>query len=597
MELLTTSWIACCVCAPSICALLVLLLCVLHAHRARWRSVDLFLLVLLGQELISCGLVFMIGVLNALRTRTERPCALLNSVLFALRLFQLITLFLFAADRAAAVRWPCAYRFRLRIPHIGITLLILGIGSTLFAWLADYCRLTTVQFRLLLAQQASAVSSHHNRSSGSPVFEFLTYPFNRSSSSSSSFSIDRFVKLFNALVAFVRLEVSHFSSVRTLIFGRPFHSDRYNASTFAPVGSLLPLSNYSTPAQNSSSVSAPYASPLIASTSPIPPSSSLSTTIPLLSTAAPGFILSDSLSTTIDGDHSISDLLLRPLYTSCTLHPLSWAEPLPQLLLVSFTVVCLLTLLLLVYVACSRRRLLASSSSSVGHPLNDSRYSSTSGAHHCSSPSNGRHSPNQLSLPPSSTSYFQSKQQSHHRHPYHPPQQLHPLSSRNYGGSSMLQSYDDYDAKPIYDTLSRPTHGLLPPPVAAFTTQSSSSSSTAVISAGVDKSLDSTSRLSTGSRCNTNGTTATTTTAAATAAFPVPPSASSSLLMTQHKGNNTIYQPSSAHLLLTGTSGVPMHAQLRWGSAVSCITLCYAINHLPTMVSLHCKIKLNQIKL
>ena len=480
MELLTTSWIAVCVCAPTLCALLVLLLCVLHVHRARWRSVDLFLLALALQELLSCSLVFTVGVLNALRNRAERSCSVLTSSLFVLRLLQLITLGLFALDRAAAVRWPCAYRYRLRVCHIGWTLVVLFAATSALAIIGDQQRLSLSEFRLLV-ERRTHLARH-------PSMDLSMLSSSSFTSSISSY-FTRFSALWFAIVALFKLEISRLYGFKAFLFdfGR---TSSPSTQPITPNSNLFDNWTTATSLPQAAALISPTAAASVANVSMLPANvSSLTTTVlPMLEVP------------------NVSELLR--VGNSCTLHPLAWSTPLPQLLLGSFTVLSTVTLILLLYTACIKRR-----------------YATGNGVR------------SSLCSPSSSSSTGNSNKASHSSNVH---SLSHALSSRKYGGS-LLHCVDEC-SKSLYALDSIRSNG------------------TAVIQ---EKSLDSLSQLSVGSRCGTNFTS----TKSAAVAGNAPTAAATHLLTN------------------SSASALPLHAQLRWSSAVSCITLCYAVNHLPSMVS------------
>ncbi|XP_076315861.1 uncharacterized protein LOC143228495 [Tachypleus tridentatus] len=101
---------------------------IFHTYKRRWRTVDLFLLAVGTQELVTALYAFGFAVLNLFSPRAGPACSFILWGLTATRTFQIFTLASLVVDRALTIRWPYKYRFTVRrnqiIYHITVTAII-----------------------------------------------------------------------------------------------------------------------------------------------------------------------------------------------------------------------------------------------------------------------------------------------------------------------------------------------------------------------------------------------------------------------------------------------------------------------------------------
>ena len=132
-------WVAAAAAAPLQATLAVGLLCLLHAGRARWRTVDLFLVAVVAQQLVAAVLALGFSLLRLMRPDAAPACAAFAWAWTALRTLQASTVASMAADRVLTAQWPYKYRYSVRRNqiryHIGVlaTVAVLVGTAALFS--------------------------------------------------------------------------------------------------------------------------------------------------------------------------------------------------------------------------------------------------------------------------------------------------------------------------------------------------------------------------------------------------------------------------------------------------------------------------------
>ncbi|XP_037076277.1 uncharacterized protein LOC119097335 [Pollicipes pollicipes] len=104
-------WVAAAAAAPLQVTLAVGVLTLLHACRGRWRTVDLFLVAVLAQQLLAAVLALGFALLRLMRPDAAAACAAFAWAWTALRTLQASTVASMAADRVLTAQWPYKYRY------------------------------------------------------------------------------------------------------------------------------------------------------------------------------------------------------------------------------------------------------------------------------------------------------------------------------------------------------------------------------------------------------------------------------------------------------------------------------------------------------
>ncbi|KAF8774820.1 hypothetical protein HNY73_017333 [Argiope bruennichi] len=142
MEAISISWLVTSASAPLVVVLALWTLYVFHTYRRRWRTVDLFLLALISQELVLAISTFGFALVSLIGGPAHPvPCTLAQFGLVAVRTFQVATLASMVVDRALTVRWPYRYRFSVRRNQIRYHVSVLALVSTLVGVAAVFARL------------------------------------------------------------------------------------------------------------------------------------------------------------------------------------------------------------------------------------------------------------------------------------------------------------------------------------------------------------------------------------------------------------------------------------------------------------------------
>ncbi|XP_022236023.1 uncharacterized protein LOC111083666, partial [Limulus polyphemus] len=128
MKSVSYSWLAASACAPLVAVLSLWTVYIFHTYRRHWRTVDLFLLAVGTQELVTALYAFGFAILNLFSPRVGPACSFILWGLTATRTFQIFTLASLVVDRALTIRWPYKYRFSVRRNqiryHIAVTAVI-----------------------------------------------------------------------------------------------------------------------------------------------------------------------------------------------------------------------------------------------------------------------------------------------------------------------------------------------------------------------------------------------------------------------------------------------------------------------------------------
>ncbi|GIY23256.1 g_PROTEIN_RECEP_F1_2 domain-containing protein [Caerostris darwini] len=142
MEALSISWLVTSATAPLVVVLALWTLYVFHTYRRRWRTVDLFLLAIISQELILAIFTFCFALVSLVGGQSHPlPCTVGQFGLVAVRTFQVATLASMVVDRALTVRWPYRYRFSVRRNQIRYHVSVLALVSILVGVAGVFARL------------------------------------------------------------------------------------------------------------------------------------------------------------------------------------------------------------------------------------------------------------------------------------------------------------------------------------------------------------------------------------------------------------------------------------------------------------------------
>lgn len=162
MELVTYSWILASIMAPTITAICVVVLFLFNVYKGQWRNVDHFLVGLTVQEIVSSILCFALSILNLLHNRNEQLCGLITGFWFSIRTLQLVTLTSLAIDRALILKWPYQYRFSVRSLQIKSHLVFISLCCSSIALFAYSARLdqNTIQTIINDLPSSNSVSSN-----------------------------------------------------------------------------------------------------------------------------------------------------------------------------------------------------------------------------------------------------------------------------------------------------------------------------------------------------------------------------------------------------------------------------------------------------
>ncbi|XP_013777005.1 uncharacterized protein LOC106461703, partial [Limulus polyphemus] len=140
MEPVSYSWLAASACAPLVAVLSLWTVYIFHSYRRCWRTVDLFLLAIGTQELITAFFAFGFAVLSLVNPRAGPPCSFILWGLTATRTFQIATLASLVVDRALTIRWPYKYRFSVRRNQIRYHIAVLAVISVFVGVAAVFAR-------------------------------------------------------------------------------------------------------------------------------------------------------------------------------------------------------------------------------------------------------------------------------------------------------------------------------------------------------------------------------------------------------------------------------------------------------------------------
>ena len=161
MDPLTYSWLSNCALEPFVGALCVWILFMFNVYRHDWRNLDLFLVVIVLQELLSSLIVFAYSIINLIRAKSETACNIVMWGLIAFRIFQMATICSLAIDRALIIKWPYKYRFSVRQNQILYHIVVLGLMSGLVGIAGIFARLSTNEISLKLASNTSFIRTSY----------------------------------------------------------------------------------------------------------------------------------------------------------------------------------------------------------------------------------------------------------------------------------------------------------------------------------------------------------------------------------------------------------------------------------------------------
>ena len=131
MQPVTYSWIGLSAAAPLVFLLCAWVLGVYHSFRKFWRSVDLFMLALFVQELLTGLQIFVYALLSLVKPSSEVFCSAFIWSLSATRALQAATVCSLLVDRALTSQWPYKYRFSVRRHQIRYHLVVLATMAAL----------------------------------------------------------------------------------------------------------------------------------------------------------------------------------------------------------------------------------------------------------------------------------------------------------------------------------------------------------------------------------------------------------------------------------------------------------------------------------
>lgn len=140
MEPLAISWLIASSSSPLVAVLALWTVYVFHTFRRRWRTVDLFLLTVISQELVISIFTFCYAIISLINPPFKTPCNFTQWGLIATRTFQVATLTSMVVDRSLTVRWPYRYRFSVRRNQIRYHIAVLVLVSVLVGVAAIFAR-------------------------------------------------------------------------------------------------------------------------------------------------------------------------------------------------------------------------------------------------------------------------------------------------------------------------------------------------------------------------------------------------------------------------------------------------------------------------
>lgn len=140
MEPLAISWLIASSSSPLVAVLALWTVYVFHTFRRRWRTVDLFLLTIVCQELVIAIFTFSYSIIRLINPPFKTPCNFTQWGLIATRTFQVATLTSMVVDRSLTVRWPYRYRFSVRRNQIRYHIAVLVLVSILVGVAAVFAR-------------------------------------------------------------------------------------------------------------------------------------------------------------------------------------------------------------------------------------------------------------------------------------------------------------------------------------------------------------------------------------------------------------------------------------------------------------------------
>ncbi|KAL1421858.1 hypothetical protein MTO96_022776 [Rhipicephalus appendiculatus] len=141
MELFPVLWLAVSATAPVLIVLCLWVAYVFHTYRRKWRTVDLFLLSVCCQDLVTALFCFAFSVLRLIGPKmAAAPCGFVLWGLAASRTFQLTTLASAVGDRLLTIRWPYRYRFSVRRNQIRYHVAVLAVIGVLIGVASAFAR-------------------------------------------------------------------------------------------------------------------------------------------------------------------------------------------------------------------------------------------------------------------------------------------------------------------------------------------------------------------------------------------------------------------------------------------------------------------------
>lgn len=141
MELLPVLWLAVSATAPVLVVLCLWVCYVFHTYRRKWRTVDLFLVTISCQDLVTALFCFGFSVLRFIGPKmAAAPCGFVLWGLTATRTFQLTTLASAVGDRLLTIRWPYRYRFSVRRNQIRYHVAVLSVIGILIGVASAFAR-------------------------------------------------------------------------------------------------------------------------------------------------------------------------------------------------------------------------------------------------------------------------------------------------------------------------------------------------------------------------------------------------------------------------------------------------------------------------
>lgn len=160
MEPIAISWLIASASSPLVAVLALWTVYVFHTYRRRWRTVDLFLLAVASQELITAIFTFSFAILSLINPPLEAPCTFIQWGLISTRTFQVATLASMVVDRALTVRWPYKYRFSVRRNQIRYHIAVLAMIAIMVGVAAVFARVVPPVSGKRLYPGGAICSSH-----------------------------------------------------------------------------------------------------------------------------------------------------------------------------------------------------------------------------------------------------------------------------------------------------------------------------------------------------------------------------------------------------------------------------------------------------